>query len=119
MPLEREDIEAIARRIDDLLRERRVDADLADVSALAARLGVTRSWVYAHSRELHAIRLGKGPRARLRFDVPTTLAALADEDPAVSAQRPARARSRKPAIPAGVELIHGRSARRPLRVVDS
>lgn len=50
---------------------------------VAARFNVERSWVYAHADELGVVRLGRGPRPRLRFD------------PAVVAQhllaRPARA----------------------------
>ena len=32
------------------------------------RFNVDRSWVYAHANELGVIRLGNGPRPRLRFD---------------------------------------------------
>ncbi len=49
MRLDPADIEAIARRVADLL-------------------GVERDWVYAHAQRLGAIRLG-GPQGRLRFDV--------------------------------------------------
>jgi hypothetical protein len=35
---------------------------------LAAWLSVDRSYVYAHAEELGVLRLGTGPRARLRFD---------------------------------------------------
>ena len=42
---------------------------------VAARFNVDRGWVYAHAAELGVVRLGDGPRARLRFD------------PAVVAQR--------------------------------
>jgi hypothetical protein len=41
---------------------------LVDVHELAALLGVSRSWVYQHAAELGAVRLGSGPRPRLRFD---------------------------------------------------
>ena len=44
-------------------------------SEVAVAFKVTRGWVYAHADELGAIRLGDGPRPRLRFD------------PAVVAQR--------------------------------
>jgi hypothetical protein len=35
---------------------------------LAEWLNVKPSWVYEHADELGALRLGTGPRARLRFD---------------------------------------------------
>src|SRR5688500_12907837 len=42
-------------------REDNVNDDrLIDALEVAARLGVTREWVYAHSAELGAVRLGAG-----------------------------------------------------------
>lgn len=38
-----------------------------DARAVAEHLSVERSWVYDHADELGAVRLGSGPRARLRF----------------------------------------------------
>lgn len=72
-------VDAIARRIVELLEGSRARAGAArpgidagsaclTVSQVAARYRVSRSWVYAHQRELGAMRLGDGPRARLRFD---------------------------------------------------
>jgi hypothetical protein len=72
-------VDAIARRVVELLEGGRARAGGAGggartasayltVSQVAARYRVSRSWVYAHQRELGAIRLGQGPRARLRFD---------------------------------------------------
>jgi hypothetical protein len=72
-------VDAIARRVVELLEGARARAGAADpgadpeggcltVSQVAARYRVSRSWVYAHQRELGALRLGQGPRARLRFD---------------------------------------------------
>lgn len=43
-------------------------APLVDARELARVLGVSRSAVYAHARELGAIRIGTGGRGRLRFD---------------------------------------------------
>jgi hypothetical protein len=40
---------------------------------LSAKLGVSRGYVYEHSAELGAMRLGAGPRARLRFDLEDVL----------------------------------------------
>jgi hypothetical protein len=57
-------VDAVARRVAEILDS---DASLT-VAEVAARYRVSRSWVYAHQRELGALRLGAGPRARLRFD---------------------------------------------------
>jgi hypothetical protein len=42
---------------------------LVTPAQLAAHLGVSRNFIYEHSDELGGLRLGSGPRARLRFDV--------------------------------------------------
>jgi len=41
---------------------------LVDANALAAELGVSRDFIYEHAAQLGVLRLGAGPRARLRFD---------------------------------------------------
>jgi len=43
--------------------------ELVDAAAVASYLGVARSYVYEHAAELGARRLGRGPRARLRFSL--------------------------------------------------
>lgn len=40
---------------------------LLDANDVAQRLSVTPGWVRRHATELGAIRLGDGPRPRLRF----------------------------------------------------
>jgi hypothetical protein len=50
---------------------------LIDASELARLLGTARSFIYEHATELGAIRLGSGPRARLRFDPERALERLA------------------------------------------
>ena len=64
------DVEAIAERVLEVLEARadRLPVRYVDAATLAQALGVDRAWVYAHARELRAIRLG-GARGRLRFDV--------------------------------------------------
>ncbi|HEY5333049.1 MAG TPA: hypothetical protein VIJ21_05820 [Solirubrobacterales bacterium] len=42
---------------------------LVDVAEIARRFGLSRGYVYEHADELGAVRIGDGPRARLRFDV--------------------------------------------------
>src|ERR671932_2799163 len=91
MRLHPADIDAIAQRVVVLLRDEQPEpaARLVDVAGLASLLGVDRSWVYAHAKELHAIRLG-GPRGRIRFDLAVVLRALNAERP-----RPAQVRRRR------------------------
>lgn len=73
MTLTRDEIEAIAQRVAELLDQRhqqRHPARLLDAAQLAQRLGVERDWVYAHAAQLGGVRLG-GPKGRLRFDPAT------------------------------------------------
>jgi hypothetical protein len=55
----------------------RASSGLVDAATLAAALGVTRGYVYDHADELGVIRLGSGPRARLRFAFDEALGRLA------------------------------------------
>lgn len=90
-------VEAVAQRVAELINaDDRADVSdrLVDATTLAGELGVERSWVYEHAHELHAVRLGNGPRARLRFNpraVRATLdcQALGLQQPAASSDRPA------------------------------
>jgi hypothetical protein len=60
---------AVAREVSALLRRSETgDATLLTAAEVARRSNVERSWVYAHADELGVIRLGDGPRPRLRFD---------------------------------------------------
>jgi hypothetical protein len=108
MTLDAEDVEAIARRVAELVGQA---PGLVDAHSVAAELRVERDWVYAHARELGAVRLGDGPKARLRFDLRhvrervTELASKLEEPVAPRARRRAQ-----PAM-AGVKLIQGRSSR--------
>jgi hypothetical protein len=70
MTLDAEDIESIAARVVELLRDKAASspARLADAAEVARELGVERDWVYAHAHELGATRLG-GDRGRWRFDL--------------------------------------------------
>ena len=65
-------VDAVARRVVELLREEgavsREGPRLLTVAAVSQEFGVSTDWVYANARRLGAIRLGSGPRARLRFD---------------------------------------------------
>lgn len=62
-------IEAISRRVVELLDGKGLRRrELVDAAELARRLGIERSWVYSHAIELGAVKLGEGPKPRLRFD---------------------------------------------------
>ena len=99
MSLDPDDIERIARRVAELVSPAPAGQRYVDAATLADERGVDRDWVYAHARELGAIRLG-GPRGRLRFDRHQALAALAKESPspmrAPARSTPRRRRQRRP-----------------------
>ena len=81
MTLDHEDIEAIAERaahrvVQLLDRPERGLYELLDPKALARELSVSVDYVYAHAVDLGAMRLGDGPKARLRFDLQTAQRAM-------------------------------------------
>lgn len=96
MQLDPDDIEqlaeAVANRVAQRLREQ-PPTRFVDAAALARMLGVKRSWVYQHARELGAVRLG-GPQGRLRFDLVTLDERLSrlpgDAAPAAARRAPRR-----------------------------
>jgi hypothetical protein len=63
-------LQALARGVAALLGPAGLPGGEGLLSAgdVAARLGVRRGWVYDHADELGVVRLGDGPRPRLRFD---------------------------------------------------
>jgi hypothetical protein len=107
-----ETVEAIARRVEELLARRfsqtgrTAPRRLLTAAEISEWWGVERSWVYDHAEELGAIRLGTGRRPRLRFD------------PDLVAQRlDARATKRRPPTP-GRRRNARRSPRTPADPVD-
>jgi hypothetical protein len=71
----------VAVRVIDALSTRPSERTLAQVALMTAaqvaeRFRIRRAWVYEHADELGALRLGDGPRARLRFDPAKVAAAL-------------------------------------------
>ena len=83
MTLNEQDLDRIAERVVARLRGELDEIGvgrqvrLVDAAALARTLGVERDWVYAHARQLGAVRLG-GPHGRLRFDLDTVQDRLAE-----------------------------------------
>ena len=74
------DVEAIAEATAARLAETVSAAPgtfaLVDARQLARDLGVSLDYVYAHATELGAMRLGSGPKARIRFDLDRARQAL-------------------------------------------
>jgi hypothetical protein len=72
--LSRGSIEALATRLAELLgdpspkSDRRDGGDMITAAEVSARWGISRRWVYENAGALGAMRLGGGPRPRLRFD---------------------------------------------------
>jgi len=89
----------VADRVADALAERQAHAVVAEPAPLltaaqvAERFGVSPEWARDHADDLGAIRLGGGPRGRLRFDPDTVAEALA--------ARPGSERSPAPDRPLG------------------
>jgi hypothetical protein len=71
--LTQEDVDAIAdatvMRLAPLMVPQRPTFALVDARELAAELGVSTDYVYAHAADLGGMRLGSGPKARIRFDL--------------------------------------------------
>jgi hypothetical protein len=108
MTLDAEDVEAIARRVAELVGQ---VSGLVDAHSVAAELQVERDWVYAHANELGVVRLGDGPKARLRFDLRHVRERIGELAATPEPLQPIRTRRRgQPAVP-GVKLIQGRSSR--------
>ena len=107
MTLDADDIESIATRVAELLRDEvpSSPARLADAAEVARELGVDRDWVYAHARDLGATRLG-GDRGRWRFDLARIRQDLACPPASKSRSTARRRRCQQPKKPRGdVELI--------------
>jgi hypothetical protein len=99
-------VEAIAQRVAELLR-----ADLAEsprlltASQVAERFAVSRKWVYEHAEQLGGLRLGQGPRARLRFDAEIVSLALDRQRPTCSEGAKAREESSSDEPASGAALL--------------
>jgi hypothetical protein len=93
MALSEADIEAVATRVADLLRASQASAELVDATEIARRFGVSRDFVYDHANDFGAVRLGDGPKARLRFD-PAKVGRALRKPPEKAASQPRRRRTR-------------------------
>jgi hypothetical protein len=68
--------EATAARLAEIVSAAGGTFALVDARQLARDLGVSLDYVYAHATELGAMRLGSGPKARIRFDLDRARQAL-------------------------------------------
>lgn len=111
MRLHPDEVEAIARRVAELVNPARVG--LVTVDGLAAELGVHPDWVYRHARALGGVKLGRSANAPWRFDLErsVTAALTMGEMPPSSAKPDRRQRARRgvPDMPAEAALLRGRS----------
>lgn len=109
-------VDAVARRVIELLDERRPPATgLVDARTLAALFGMSVSAVHEHADELAAVRLGSGRRRLVRFDVERARAAWtgritgeesqAADPPVDAAKLGPRRRSRRPAVRSAEGLL--------------
>jgi hypothetical protein len=78
-------VEQVATRVAQLLHRQQQAHDqeqtqeklgLLTVAKLAKHLDLNPAYIYEHADELEAIRIGDGPKARIRFDLHTAEAAL-------------------------------------------
>jgi len=82
-------VEAVARRVAELLSDHAPDEQaMVDAAFVARELSVERDWVYDHATQLGGVRLG-GPRGRLRFDMNVVRERLGGAEPS-SWRAPAR-----------------------------
>jgi hypothetical protein len=68
--------DAIAQKVVEIVGTRSATFGLVDARELAGELGVSIDYVYAHATKLGAMRLGSGPKARIRFDLDRARQAL-------------------------------------------
>jgi hypothetical protein len=60
-------VEATARKVVEIVDARSTTLGLVDAHELAEELGVSIDYLYAHATERDAMKLGSGPKARIRF----------------------------------------------------
>jgi len=88
-------VNAVAERVVQLLRAEAIGCELIDAAEVARRLNVSPDYVYRHKDDLGVVRLGDGPKPRLRFSPARVAEALAgssepESQPKRAAVRPVR-----------------------------
>ncbi len=98
MTLDREDVEAVAVRVAELLDERgQPPQPMLDVDGVARLLDVSRDYVYRNAARLGGRKLSGGRKAPLRFLISDVLAAtpsLASKEPSGASTRTAARKGR-------------------------
>jgi hypothetical protein len=101
-------VDAVARRVVELLREEdaalRQGPRLLTAAAVSQEFGVSIDWLYANAGRLGAIRLGSGPRARMRFDRTTIADRIAKVASNASRDRSSQRGERRRGARAGAGL---------------
>ncbi len=99
---------------------------LIDAAELARRFGLSRSWIYGHADDIGAIRIGIGPRPRLRFDpemvaerLIACLTSRRSPPPETPAAKPNRPRRRNDPLGTEVDLLPIRGRSRPSTMKES
>jgi hypothetical protein len=92
-------IEAIAIKVAGILNGYSADrngdqARLVSASKIAAMFDVKASWVYDNAKRLGVVKLGDGPKPRLRFDPEHVRRVLAADQPTSRRPKAERRRSR-------------------------
>ena len=99
MILDRETVELLADELAARLDEREAArSGWVSAEAVARHLSVEVSYVYAHASKLGAVRLGEGPKARLRFrlaDVDACRRSRSTREPGIGAVEPKPPRRRR------------------------
>lgn len=120
-----ESVEAVARRVVELLRDSQPSTRFVSAAELARVLGVDRSFVYEHADELGARRLGLGRKPRLRFDLDEAQRAVScfrgreSEQPQTSMVEPKRRHRRRVGLGTTVPLLPVKGAEHDLATTVS
>src|SRR4051794_22071389 len=102
-----EDVEAVARRVVELLAEHAVtpQVGMVDTAAVARLVGMSEQWARDHAAELGGVRVGDGPRGELRFDLAVVRDRIAMRRLSASAAAQPAARPGPPRGPRTVRLL--------------
>ena len=108
--------EAVAERVVERLRAEPAAPPseppaLLDARALARALGVSTSYVYANSGKLGGVRLGNGPKPRLRFHLERAVEAHASAPGCTAPAAPQAAKRRVRRAASSGELLPIRGGR--------
>lgn len=97
-------IAAIARQVADLLGREIESPVFVKASEVSRRFGVSLDYVYRHADELGVIKLGDGPKPRLRFD-PSVVAECLSGFQDVEIEKPQGAKMRAVRCARSIDLL--------------